>query len=128
KVVVNDFVAQTPNLSEAADGELLAYQHRFVPLFRELFRRHISVTFRASVGPGLLAQLCAKQLDDPTMAMTLLAGIGSVESAEPSAALWDLARLVEGDPALGSLFDGGIAAVEARLDVPAGTTATAGTA
>jgi pyruvate,water dikinase len=122
KVVVNDFLAGAPNVGEATDAELIAYVHGFVPLFRQLFRRHISVTFRASVGPGLLAQLCAKQLDDPTLAMKLLAGIGSVESAEPSMALWDLSRLVAGDTELGALFDGGIAAVGALLD----TTATAG--
>jgi len=116
KVVVNDFLARSPSLADATDAELIAYVRSFVPLFRELFRRHISITFRANIGPGLLAQTCAKQLDDPTMAMKLLAGIGLVESAEPSVALWDLSRLVAAEPQLGAVFDRGVAEVSARLD------------
>jgi pyruvate,water dikinase len=50
--------------------------------------------------------------------MKLLAGIGSVESAEPSVAMWDLARLVAADAELTSLFAGGIAEVAAPLAAP----------
>ena len=66
----------------------------FRHLFRHLFCSHILTTFQATVGPGLVAQICDGKLGDPTLPNKLLAGIGSVESAAPSFSLWRLGRMV----------------------------------
>lgn len=47
--------------------------------------------------------------------MTLVAGIGDVDSAAPSLAMWDLGRLVAGSDTLTAAFDGGVAGLLDRL-------------
>ena len=39
----------------------------------------------------------AEAIGDPTMPMRVLAGLGDVDSAAPSFALWELSRLVRDD-------------------------------
>jgi len=66
--------------------------------FRRLFARHILISFKGTAARGLLAQICAQKLGDQSLPNKLLAGIGEVESAAPSFAMWDLSRLAEGSP------------------------------
>jgi pyruvate,water dikinase len=106
KVGVADFIARTPSLASASDEELLARVFAFKAEFRRLFARHILVTFKGNAARGLLGQICAQKLDDPSLPNRLLAGIGAVESAAPSFAMWDLSRQPEGS----SEFDTGFAA------------------
>ena len=47
-------------------------------------------------------------IGDPNIAMTLLAGIGEVDSAEPNFALWDLSRMVRASSDLTEIFDAGV--------------------
>ena len=67
-----------------------------MPLFADLFERHLEVSFAAGLVVAVLDALCERQLDDPTLAVGLLAGLGDVDSAAPSKALWDLSRLANG--------------------------------
>lgn len=109
-----------PDVATTDDHELIGVMRRFQPTFRKLFDHHIMTTFQATVGPGLLQKVCADKLGDPSLVVSLLGGIGSVDSAEPSAALWRLGRLVAGDPTLTSLFDAGVERVRDGLpEVPA---------
>ncbi len=93
KTRVAQWLATLPDPATATDAELIGVLRAFQPEFRHLFGRHIFTTFQATIGPGLLAQICEGKLDDPTLPNKLLAGLGSVESAAPSAAMWDLSRL-----------------------------------
>ena len=80
-------------LSDTDDAALLAGLKSFRPLFRRLFSRHIQVSFKAGVSGSVLHQLCEKFLNDPSLATVLVSGLGGVESAGPSVALWRLARI-----------------------------------
>jgi pyruvate,water dikinase len=120
KARVATWLATLPEPAGASDDELVKVVDDFRHLFRRLFSSHILTTFQATVGPGLVAQVCDGKLGDPTLPNKLLAGIGNVESAAPSFSLWRMGRLVAADPALGAAFDAGVDGLLARLaDDPA---------
>src|SRR5439155_9370272 len=50
------------------------------------------------------AQICEQKLGDPALTNVLLGGIGEVESAAPSFAMWELSRLDAGTPELDAAF------------------------
>jgi len=116
KARVQAWLAGLPEVSTASDGELLDVSTGFRPLFRHLYRSHILTSFRVFIGSGLLAQICEKKLGDPTLLTPLLAGIGSVESAEPSWAMWRLSRMAADDRAVAAVFDAGMDDIESRLE------------
>jgi pyruvate,water dikinase len=122
KAAVEAWLARRPDPATATGEQLADSLNEFGPLFRQLFRHHILTTFRASVGPGLLAQMCERRLHDPSLLVKLLGGIGDVESAAPSAALWELGRQVREDATLTPAFDAGLAALEQRLAATASGT------
>ena len=115
KTRVRAWVDTLPDGDTAPDAELLDVVTGFRPLFRELYRRHILTSFQVFVGSGILAQICERKLGDPTLLSTLLSGIGSVESAEPSWAMWRLGRMAADQPAVATLFDAGVGDLERRL-------------
>jgi pyruvate,water dikinase len=95
----------------ASDDDLVAGMRDFSARFRSLFCRHILVSFQASVATSLVGQLVGSEALVPA----LIAGIGDVESAMPSAALWKLGRQVAADPALTAAFDAGPDGLAGRL-------------
>ncbi len=84
------WVGQHPG-SDASDEALLDYIVGFKPLFRHLFARHIDNTFGVALVSGALSDLLVK-IDREDLLVSILGGIGNVESAAPSAAMWDLAH------------------------------------
>jgi pyruvate,water dikinase len=71
-----------------------------------------------AVGPATdqqLQQLVAGKLDDPGVIMTLLGGIGNVESAEPTVKLWELGRMVTTEPKVWACFEDGLDGLLDRL-------------
>jgi pyruvate,water dikinase len=104
KARVTKFIAGTPPLATASDEELLARVFAFKPEFRHLFDRHILTSFKATAARGLLAQICDQKLGDASLPNRLLAGIGEVESAAPSFAMWDMSRLPEGSTQFDDAF------------------------
>jgi pyruvate,water dikinase len=104
KTRVNDFIARTPALESASDDELLDRVFAFKTEFRHLFASHILTSFKATAARGLLAQICERKLGDVSLPNKLLAGIGEVESAAPSFAMWDLSRLAEGSAEFDTAF------------------------
>jgi phosphohistidine swiveling domain-containing protein len=100
---------------DSPDDVLVRAVRDFRPVFQRLFDHHIHVTFAATVGPGLLQQICTDRLKQPELMLTLLGGIGDVESAEPSTRLWELGRQVAGDPDLTEAFDAGLDGLGNRL-------------
>ncbi len=106
--------ASRPDLTAAGDAELLARAKSYEPTIRRLFNQHINQSGAASVGPGVIGAVCAA-MEQPTLAMRLFAGLGGVDSAAPSYAMWELSRAVKGSAALTELFDTGHAGLTERL-------------
>lgn len=94
QAMANELRASRPDLRDLADHELVERARSFRPTIRRLFERHITVTAGASIGPGILAAV-AEAVGDPALALTLITGVGDVDSALPSRAMWALSRLDE---------------------------------
>ncbi len=91
-------------LSETEIVERIRYLH---PLIREFTTNQMVAATSSAIPPGMFA-VVAEAIDDPTMPMRVLAGLGDVDSAAPSFALWDLSRLVRNNKDLTEAFDEGI--------------------
>ena len=100
---VDRFVARRPG-SDASDEELLAYMRSFEPLFQHLFGRHIGNTFSNALVSGALNDLITKT-GKSDLLVSVLAGIGDVESSAPAAAMWRLSRLDPSSDEYRSGFD-----------------------
>ncbi len=109
-----------PDFSTFDDGELLNYTRDRVPELRRLFASHLFITYCSTVPVGIIQSVCAN-LGDPSLAMRLVAGIGDVDSAAPSAALWAIGRRVAGSRSLQAAFDAGVNGLLERLRVVAAT-------
>jgi rifampicin phosphotransferase len=86
-------IALRPSYDDLPDQELVDHARMFIPLYRRLFCRHIAVSAAAGVGIGTVAGVCT-ELGEPGLTMVLVAGLGDVDSAAPSLALWALGRRV----------------------------------
>ena len=75
------------------DEELVARARSFVPLIRRLFERHLEVTAATAIGTGVLGAVAAA-LGDDRLPLTLVSGVGDVDSAVPTHDLWALSRQV----------------------------------
>ena len=103
------------DLSAPTDVDLVARARTAQARLPHLFSQHVVSGTSAAVAPGLLA-VVAQALDEPGLAMTVLSGLGDVDSADASYALWDLSRMVAHDPALTAAFDEGVDGVLDRVD------------
>ncbi|MEM7322715.1 MAG: PEP-utilizing enzyme, partial [Actinomycetota bacterium] len=99
----------------ATDHSLRSSVDKLMPVFTDLFRTHLEVTVAASTLVSVLSNLCEQQLDDPNLTVTLLAGLGDVDSAAPSEMLWDLGRLANSNAAVTAQFDQGVDGLLERL-------------
>jgi pyruvate,water dikinase len=81
----------------------------------EMFSRHVEVSGKAGGAIQMLAGMCERHLGDRSLALTMLGGLGEVDSATPSFELWRLGRMVRADPALTAHFDAGVAGLADRL-------------
>ncbi|MDQ1375536.1 MAG: rifampicin phosphotransferase [Actinomycetota bacterium] len=93
---VDQYVADRPDLGALSLEALLAHARERMGLFRRLFARHLFITNAATVPVGMIQGIATQALGDPTLPMRLCAGIGGVDSAAPSWALWDLSRIEDG--------------------------------
>ncbi len=84
--------ASRPDFSSMSDLELWEYAEALFPFHRELFQEHIFVTTLTTVPVGVI-QTVATAVGRPDLMMPLIAGVGQVDSAEPSYAMWELSRL-----------------------------------
>lgn len=106
--------AERPDLSSLSDEQLVERAVSMRSLCRRMFDQHINQSGAASIGPGAISAICAA-LGRPGDAMRLIAGLGGVDSAAPSYAMWELSRLVRQSPELMRLFDQGTSGLAARL-------------
>ena len=111
---VDRWVARRPVLEEMTDQELVDQARSFIPLYRRLFCRHIMTSGATGIGLGVLGQVLGA-IGRPELAMVLVAGLGEVDSAAPSFALWELGRLVRSSSSLTAAFDAGVSGLGDRL-------------
>ena len=115
---IGRLVARRPDLGEMTDQELVDQARSHLPVFRRLFCRHIQMSGASGIGIGTVAQVLAA-VGRPELVMTLVAGLGDVDSALPSLALWDLGRVVRSSTALTAVFDAGLVGLAERLKAAA---------
>lgn len=112
--VENWRAALTP-VTDCTDDELVERLRSGIGLVTVMFQTHVEMSGKAGGAAGLLTDMCGQLLDDESIALTLLTGIGDVESAEPARALWDLAQQVRQSPELTAQFDQGLDGLRGRL-------------
>jgi pyruvate,water dikinase len=88
----NQTRADRGDLGALTDAELVERARSLIPFVRHLFWRHLDTTAGTSVGPGALGAI-AEAMGDPSIVLSLITGIGDVDSALPSLAMWELSRL-----------------------------------
>ena len=103
-----------PDLATLSDAGLLTRARMFQPLLRKLFDSHTPPSSDSAIAPGILGAVCAA-LGEPETAMKLIAGIGDVDSAEPSYRMWDLSRSVNASNEISKEFNAGVAGLLGRL-------------
>ncbi|MFL6205623.1 MAG: PEP-utilizing enzyme [Acidimicrobiales bacterium] len=111
--------ANRPDVDALSDAELVAAYRALVPELRRMFAEHLYITYCSTVPLGVIQGVCTA-IGDPTLAMTLVAGIGGVDSAAPSYAFWELGRQVRSSPSLTKAFDAGVGGLLGRLRDAAG--------
>ncbi|MGI9622286.1 MAG: PEP-utilizing enzyme [Acidimicrobiales bacterium] len=98
--------ASRPDLGALSDAELLQRVRDVLPDVGRLSLNQMVAAGSSAIAPGMLAGV-GEAIGDPTIPMRLLAGLGDVDSAAPSFALWELSRMVRGSDELSTAFDGG---------------------
>jgi rifampicin phosphotransferase len=93
-----------PDLTTFSDGELWQRYLDFVPMHRQLFAHHLFTTYMATVPVGVISGV-ATAVGRPDLIMPILSGIGEVDSAAPSQAMWELSRLERGSPEFDAAFE-----------------------
>jgi len=106
--------ADRPDLSTLDDRSLVERALAQKPFIRSLFNQHINQSGAAAIGPGVIGAVCAA-VGNPAATMRLMSGLGGVDSAEPSAAMWDLSRVVCRSNVLTRHFASGFDGLTARL-------------
>ena len=86
----------------------------FDTYFEDLFAEHIFISACSTVPIGTISGVC-EAVGRPEDTLKLIAGLGDVESAAPSMAMWKLGRVAAESDALNAIFDAGIADLEDRL-------------
>ena len=114
RAYVQRLVDGRPDLSALSDADLVLQLRSLAPAFRHLFGRHIMVSTATGIGIGTVAAVL-QAIGRPELGMTLIAGLGDVDSAAPSHAMFELSRRVNASPALSVLFDEGLEGLEDRL-------------
>src|SRR3954451_5271372 len=111
---VDGFIAARPDLSTATNQQLVQRARDTIPWFRRLFDQHIGVSGASGVGIGTVAGVC-QAIGQPELTMTLIAGVGEVDSAAPAWAMWEMGRMVAGSPSLTAEVEGGVPGLLDRL-------------
>lgn len=113
---VDQYLASLPDVETATDDELRrSAASELIDLFMELFEHHLVISGAAGGMMSLLTQQCERHFDDGARAVRLVAGLGEVDSAAPSEALWRLGRLVAASNDLTAEFDRGVEGLWDRL-------------
>ncbi|MFC9356028.1 PEP-utilizing enzyme [Rhodococcus sp. NPDC057014] len=105
--------ADRPDMTALTDQQLRERITSFDYILRPLFQHHIEASLKSGVGLGAVAQIAAA-VGRPELALTLVGGIGDVDSTGPSKRMWTLSRTAQ-DPAVAAVFDEGVHGLYDRL-------------
>lgn len=83
---------QRPDVWNMTNEALWQRYLDLVPMHRRLFAQHLFTTYMATVPVGIITAV-ATAVGRPDLIMPIIAGVGEVDSAEPSHAMWALSRL-----------------------------------
>ncbi len=114
KAMTKTLRAERPDLTALTNEELFSQFQDQVRIHRKLFGQHLFTTYMATVPVGIISGV-ATAVERPDLIMAIIAGIGDVDSAEPSHALWDMGRTVRASEELTAAFDAGVSGLLARL-------------
>jgi pyruvate,water dikinase len=76
-----------PDLSALSDQQLWDRFMEMLPLHRKMFAQHIFTSYMATVPVGVITAV-ATAVGRPDLILPILSGIGDVDSAAPSHAMW----------------------------------------
>ena len=91
-----------PDLGSLSDQQLWETIPRDASAASKMFAHHIYTSYMATVPIGVISAV-AIAVGRPDLIMPIISGIGDVDSAAPSHAMWALSRL---DPAFGRVHHG----------------------
>ena len=112
---VNALRSQRPDFGSMGDHEIVDWIESFLNGgFRELFAQHIFISFLTTLPMGIVSAVC-EAVGRPTDAMKIMAGLGDVESAAPSMAMWELGRLAAASEMVNAAFENEIEGLNDRL-------------
>lgn len=114
KVQTIAFRASRPDLTKMSDAALVERARSTQPMLQKLFESHTLPSSGSGVAPGILFAV-GEAIGDPTIPMKIVAGIGEVDSAEPSYEMWKISRLIRGSKDLMAAFDAGVNGLLDRL-------------
>jgi pyruvate,water dikinase len=103
-----------PDLTTLSDVELVERARSFVDDLIFGYAYHVPTTSLSMVGPATAGPLLA-EIGEADALGTLLSGLGDVDSAAPSFAMWDLGRIARNSAELTRLFDAGTSGLLARI-------------
>ncbi len=113
--MVNGLRENRPDFSAMSDQELIDFCFDTADAhFEDLFAEHIFISFLATLPIGIITAVC-EAVGRPEATLRLLAGLGDVESAAPSMAMWELGRQAAASASLTAAFEAGIAGLDDRL-------------
>jgi pyruvate,water dikinase len=103
-----------PDLTTLSDAALVERARSFVDDLVFGYAYHVPTTSLSMVGPATAAPLLA-EIGEVDALGTLLSGLGDVDSAAPSFAMWDLGRVARNSAELTALFDAGTSGLLQRI-------------
>ncbi|MBN0974598.1 MULTISPECIES: PEP-utilizing enzyme [unclassified Gordonia (in: high G+C Gram-positive bacteria)] len=99
---------QRPDLAAMSDAELVEHARSLLPDLIYCYAYHPVTTTLSTMDPAVAGQLL-ETIGEADKLGDLLSGLGGVDSAAPSYAMWKLGRLVAGSSELTGIFDDGLA-------------------
>ncbi|MBA4857516.1 phosphoenolpyruvate-utilizing protein [Nocardia farcinica] len=115
RAVAEDLRARRPDLRGLSERELVDRSRQVMnEVYPPLIRTHLRMVYEGSVVTGALDQALAP-LEDPSLTVALMSGLGNVASAVPNEAMWQLGRRVADSQALRAEFDRGVTGLDERL-------------
>ncbi|MBY6411573.1 hypothetical protein HQ346_14930 [Rhodococcus sp. BP-252] len=107
--------ANRPDVRELTDQALVDHARSFVPDLIFCYAYHPVTTTLSTMGPAVAGALL-EAIGEADKLGDLLSGLGGVDSAAPSYALWKMGRLVAGSEELTRLFDDGLSTLLDAVD------------
>lgn len=105
--------ASRPDLTALSDQELADRITSFADVQRGFFQHHVESSLKSGVGLGAVLQIAAGA-GRPELGLTLVSGLGDVDSVGPSSGMWALSRKARSGP-VAALFDQGVPGLYGRL-------------